>query len=310
MAKPITIEILINDKGIKTSKPLPAGVKISFISQSLSHAIDFVISDNTTILTPLIFTFCANPSKVIYDFNIHVGRNSQAIIIENTCADINNSALNTNSTLHLADNAKVEHYITQTPNTNFNRISRLNICQGTNSCAFCFNLDTTSIKARYDLNVKLQGIGANCELNGVYLLANKQNIHHFIRVEHLASHTTSNEYYKGIINDEAHGAFHARVYVKKDIEQIIAHQNNHNLLLSSKATIDTKPELEIYADDVQCTHGATVGQLDQNALFYLRSRGITEDMAKSILQHAFIKKCFDRIKNKTMRKLITEMGNV
>jgi len=115
-------------------------------------------------------------------------------------------------------------------------------------------------------------------------------------VEHASPHCSSRQFYNGILDDNAHGVFHGRIVVHKDAQKTDAKQTNRNLLLSDDAQIDTKPQLEIYADDVKCTHGATIGQIDENALFYLRSRGLTEAEARQLLLLAFASECVDRLR--------------
>jgi Fe-S cluster assembly protein SufD len=114
-------------------------------------------------------------------------------------------------------------------------------------------------------------------------------------VEHASPHCASRQFYNGILDDRSHGVFHGRIIVHKDAQKTDAKQTNRNLLLCDDAQIDTKPQLEIYADDVKCTHGATIGQIEESALFYLRSRGISEADARRILLQAFAGECIDRI---------------
>jgi Fe-S cluster assembly protein SufD len=116
-----------------------------------------------------------------------------------------------------------------------------------------------------------------------------------MQVEHASPHCASRQFYNGILDDHAHGVFHGRIIVHKDAQKTDAKQTNRNLLLSDDSRIDTKPQLEIYADDVKCTHGATIGQIEENALFYLRSRGIDEISARKLLLLAFANECLDRM---------------
>ena len=120
-------------------------------------------------------------------------------------------------------------------------------------------------------------------------------------VEHASPHCASRQFYNGILGDRAHGVFHGRIIVHKDAQKTDAKQTNRNLLLSDTAQIDTKPQLEIYADDVKCTHGATIGQIEESALFYLRSRGIDEASARTLLLVAFASECLDRMKDGPVR---------
>ena len=129
--------------------------------------------------------------------------------------------------------------------------------------------------------------GAEINLNGLYLSSDRQHVDNHTLVEHKQPHTTSNEHYRGIMNGRSRAVFNGKVIVHEQAQKTEAHQSNANLLLSADAEVDTKPELEIYADDVKCSHGATVGRLDENMLFYLRSRAVDEDTARSLLTYAF-----------------------
>ncbi len=141
--------------------------------------------------------------------------------------------------------------------------------------------------ARIDVNADLIGSGANVVLNGLFMVNDRQHIDHHTRVRHRVPHTNSSENYKGIADGDGRGVFNGKIIVEKDAQKVKALQSSRNLLLADTAEIDTKPELEIYADDVSCAHGATVGQLDEDAFFYLRSRGIDEQTARSMLTFAF-----------------------
>ena len=140
---------------------------------------------------------------------------------------------------------------------------------------------------RNDIDVRLNGAGAETVLNGLYITAGSQHVDNHTRVDHLVPHTRSVETYRGVLAGRSRAVVNGKVVVHKDAQKTDAQQSNANLLLSSEAEIDTKPELQIHADDVKCSHGATVGQLDQNMLYYLRTRAIPEDLARSLLTFAF-----------------------
>jgi Fe-S cluster assembly protein SufD len=142
----------------------------------------------------------------------------------------------------------------------------------------------------------LDGEGAECHLDGLYLISGNQHVDNHTRLEHAKPHCDSREIYKGILGEKASGVFHGRIVVLPGAQKTDSKQTNNNLLLSDEAQISTKPQLEIYADDVKCTHGATIGQLDPDALFYLRSRGIDETAARSLLIYAFASQVVNRIK--------------
>jgi Fe-S cluster assembly protein SufD len=150
----------------------------------------------------------------------------------------------------------------------------------------------------------LAGEGAECLINGLFMVNSGQTMDNYMLVEHAAPHCASRQFYNGVLNGQGHGVFHGRIIVHKDAQKTDAKQTNRNLLLSDDAQIDTKPQLEIYADDVKCTHGATIGQVEENALFYLRSRGLDEASAKHLLLLAFANECLDRMNSAQMRKYV------
>lgn len=152
-----------------------------------------------------------------------------------------------------------------------------------------------------NLHIKLTGEGASAKCYGVFSAADKQQIRQHLRIEHLASHTESEQLYHGVANDNGLGEFDARIYAAAGCKQIKALQSSHNLLLSKQANIIAKPELEIYTDDIVCSHGATVGQLDDAALFYLCSRGIPEPQAKALLLQGFLTTVLDYLPNKDIK---------
>jgi Fe-S cluster assembly protein SufD len=141
----------------------------------------------------------------------------------------------------------------------------------------------------------LDAEGAECVLNGLYLAVGCQHMDNHTFIDHARPNGTSREFYKGVLAGASHGVFNGKIRVRKDAQKTDARQTNKNLLLSEAALVDTKPQLEIHADDVKCTHGATIGQLDEEALFYLRSRGIGEEQARSLLVHAFASDIVERI---------------
>lgn len=169
-----------------------------------------------------------------------------------------------------------------------------------------FNLDLSGQLIRNDLRVLLQADKATCDLQGLYLARDKQHVDNHTIIEHLHPYTYSNEYYKGIVADKAHAVFNGRVLVAKDAQKVDSAQKNANLLLSADCEIDTKPELEIYADDVKCAHGATVGQLDEKAVFYLQSRGVDKIMAEKLLTHGFAYEVVEAINNRNIRDFFTQ----
>jgi len=154
---------------------------------------------------------------------------------------------------------------------------------------------------RNDLNATLAGEGADCTLNGLFLGRADQRIDNHTHVDHAVPHCTSHELYKGVLGGKSRGVFRGRVLVRPDAQKTSAEQNNANLIVSAGAEIDTKPQLEIYADDVRCSHGSTVGQLDPDAVFYLRARGIGEAEARDLLTRAFAEELVLALPNEETR---------
>src|SRR5262249_27657709 len=140
----------------------------------------------------------------------------------------------------------------------------------------------------------------------LFLGSGSQHLDNYMKVEHQAPHSASRQYYNGILDEQARGVFHGRIIVHQGAQKTDAKQTNRNLLLSDEAQIDTKPQLEIYADDVKCTHGATIGQIDEDALFYLRSRGVPEREARGLLLFAFANESLDRMKTATVREWLRQ----
>jgi len=155
---------------------------------------------------------------------------------------------------------------------------------------------------RNDLHVDVVGINAETTLNGIYVPKEKQHVDNHISVVHQREKCLSNQLYKGVISHQATAVFNGRVVVKPNAQQINAYQSNANVLLSDMASVNSKPELEIFADDVKCSHGTTVGELDKDAIYYLRSRGISEQKAKELLVNAFISEIIDKIKNPYLKE--------
>ncbi|MGQ0534506.1 MAG: Fe-S cluster assembly protein SufD [Methanobacteriota archaeon] len=157
---------------------------------------------------------------------------------------------------------------------------------------------------RNEIHASLDGEGADLYLGGLFVPRGTQHVDHHTRIDHAAPHTSSREVYKGILADSARGVFHGRILVRPGAQKTDAKQTNKNVLLSKAALVDSTPQLEIYADDVKCTHGSTTGQMDEDAIFYLRSRGIDDETARGILSYAFGRDVLDRIRDEAVRTVL------
>ena len=204
---------------------------------------------------------------------------------------------NTATELVAGDDAVVSHYMIEREDTRAFNVSTLRIQQGRNANIASHSVLIGGALVRNNVHPVLAGEGGECLINGLFIGGGRQHLDNYMLVEHAKAHCGSRQFYNGILDGSAHGVFHGRIVVHKDAQKTDAKQTNRNLLLSDQAQIDTKPQLEIYADDVKCTHGATIGQLEENALFYLRSRGIDEVSARRLLLLAFASECLDRMKD-------------
>ena len=227
---------------------------------------------------------------------IVVADEAQATIVEDYVSIGETSAFsNTATELVAGESAVVSHYMVEREHRQAFNISTLRIQQGRNANVSSHSVLLGGGVVRNNVHPVLAGEGGECLINGLFMGNDRQHLDNYMLVEHAAPHCASRQFYNGILDDLAHGVFHGRIIVHKDAQKTDAKQTNRNLLLSDDARIDTKPQLEIYADDVKCTHGATIGQIEENALFYLRSRGIDEISARKLLLLAFSNECLDRM---------------
>lgn len=202
----------------------------------------------------------------------------------------------------LAEKAELFHYKLQQESQQAFHIATLAAKQAAGSQWHTQNITLGAKLSRNDVHSRLEGELSHTTMDGLYLLNNEQHADTHTRIDHLVPNTTSNEMYKGVLDDDSHGVFNGKVIVHKDAQKTDSNQYNHNLLLSRDCEIDTKPEMEIYADDVKCGHGSTVGQLDMNQLFFLRARGLDEVTARSLLTHAFAVEVLERIPSEALRQ--------
>jgi Fe-S cluster assembly protein SufD len=216
----------------------------------------------------------------------------------------------------IADGATLTHLKLQRESAHAFHVGTLDVRQARDSHLFSFSFAIGAALSRTNIYTALRGEGCGATLNGLYLGDHDQHIDHQTRIEHFAPNCYSRELYKGILDDAAHGVFNGKVYVHSEAQKTDGKQTNNTLLLSEKARIDTKPQLEIFADDVKCTHGATVGRLDDTSLFYMKSRGINARTARELLTYAFaadvletieLAEVRERLESATLRRY-TESG--
>ncbi|HXW56157.1 MAG TPA: Fe-S cluster assembly protein SufD [Candidatus Cybelea sp.] len=235
---------------------------------------------------------------------------SQAAIIEDYISlDEDVAFCNTATEFVVGDNATVSHYMLERENRQAFNVSTLRIQQGRNANVASHSLLVGGALVRNNVHPVLAGEGGECLINGLFLGTDRQHLDNYMLVEHAKPHCGSRQFYNGILDGHAHGVFHGRIIVHKDAQKTDAKQTNRNLLLSDDAQIDTKPQLEIYADDVKCTHGATIGQIEEDALFYLRSRGLDEAAARKLLLLAFASECLERMREEPVRRYVEGLIN-
>ena len=206
----------------------------------------------------------------------------------------------------LGRNAKLHHYRLQGDTLESVHTNMVNITLGRDAVYSGFTLNNGAKMSRHQMHAILNGQNGECTFNGVNLLNGKQHGDTTILIEHAAPNCRSNQFYRTILDDEAHGVFQGKVHVHQIAQKTDGYQLSNALLLSPKAEMDTKPELEIYADDVKCSHGSTTGQLDDEPLFYLRSRGLSEAEARMLLVQAFVDEVVDKIGDEAFKSLIQE----
>jgi len=230
---------------------------------------------------------------------------SQATVVENhvgfpTMGCVDNEVCE----ICVGPGAILKHYKLQSKGINSTHLNTAHVDVERDATYEAFLLSIGALLSRNEKTVRLKGEGSHCAINGAFLLRGKQHCDNTTTIEHLVPHTSSREVFKGALDDESRGVFQGRIVVRKEAQQTDGHQMCKTLLLSNKAEIDTKPELEIYADDVKCSHGATAGQLDETALFYMRSRGIPEVAARELLIEAFLGEALDEISDENVRDLL------
>jgi Fe-S cluster assembly protein SufD len=249
------------------------------------------IPPNTTIEEPIHLVFLSDTGATPVVSHprtlVLAGRGSRATIVE-TYAGIGDVYLtNAVTEVVLEEGAAVEHYKVQNETETAFHVALLSVRQGRGSRFSAHSLALGSSIARHEVRVTLEAPGAEVALNGLYMPWGQQHLDNSTTIEHAAPQCTSRELYKGVVDGQGRGVFDGRIVVREGAFKTDASQTNKNLLLSESAQADTRPRLEIFADDVKCAHGAAVGQLDDDAVFYLRSRGIPQEAARGLLTYAF-----------------------
>lgn len=287
----------------------------TFVALNTAFANDgafIYIPDNAVIEEPVHLLFISDAADISFFSSprnlVIAGKNSQFKLVENYHGlgeqpYFNNSV--TEVVVH--EKANVVHTRVQEETLNAYHITSVQAYQEKNSVYSLINVDLGGSLVRNNLNITLNAENCEAHIIGFYLGDGKQHIDNHTAIDHAKPNCFSNELYKGILSGKASGVFNGKIFVRKDAQKTNAYQNNKALLLSDEATINSKPQLEIFADDVKCSHGATVGQLDAEALFYLKTRGIPHDKANSMLQYAFADDVFNHIPIESVRERLDQI---
>ncbi len=255
------------------------------------------------VSTPQGEPFVSHPRTLII-----AGENSQGAIVE-SYVGLGDGVYFTNAVTEIVigENAVIDHYKLELEGEEAFHMATLQAALDRNSNFRSHSIALGGALVRNDLNVVLDGEGGECTLNGLYLVTGRQHVDNHTRIDHVKPHCLSREFYKGILDGQSRGVFNGKIYVHRFAQKTDAHQLNKNLLLSEDAVIDTKPQLEIYNNDVRCSHGSTIGQLDPDSLFYLRSRGMDLKAARILLTYAFASEIISRVKIEPIRVKLEDL---
>jgi Fe-S cluster assembly protein SufD len=269
-------------------------------------AVVYVPTD-VTVDRPIHLLFVSDAMAargVMYPRNLIVlDRNAKATVLE-TYGSIGDAHYFTNSVTEIAigDGATLSHLKLQRESQRAFHVGTIDVRQGRDSHYVSFSFGVGGSLSRSNVYTILGGEGGGATLNGLYMLDGDQHMDHQTRIEHAEPNCYSREVYKGVLDGVSHGVFNGKVYVHPVAQKTDGKQTNNTLLLSDKAQVDTKPQLEIFADDVKCTHGATVGRLDEGALFYMKSRGVNDELARRLLTYAFAADVIETIELDAVRE--------
>jgi Fe-S cluster assembly protein SufD len=286
---------------------LSEGVKISSTPDGIIIHVAENISVNKSVqIVSAIQT--DKPLKLTQHFKIVLEKNASLTLLhcDDSLQKEQTNILN-NVEITLAENAHLNYYKMENKSAESVLINQIQVHQKTFSRFYSNVITFNAGKVNNSLHVHLNEPFADVQLNGLYLVDKKQAICNEVKVWHHAPDCTSRQLYKGIVDDEAHAVFNGHIVVQQDAQRTAAFQVNKNIALTDEAHVHTQPFLEIYADDVKCSHGATVGQLDENALFYLRSRGICQKNARMLLMFAFANEVAQTVKIQALSERLSQM---
>lgn len=327
---------------LSSLRPMPTGVRVCSLKEALTahraplekhlaryadYRRDAFSALNTAFMDD--GAFVSIPDGVVLDEPIHIlyvatdtaepimthprnlivaGEDSQAIVAEHYVSLTGDVYFSNAVTEVVAGkNSVLSHYLIEEESKRAFILSTLRVQQHRNSSVTSHSALLGGALVRNNVHPVMVGEGCNCLINGLFMPTDRQHMDNFMYVEHASPHCDSRQFYHGILDRQSRGVFSGRIIVHKDAQKTDAKQTNRNLLLSEEAQIDSKPQLEIYADDVKCTHGATIGQINKEAIFYLRSRGISEASARALLLLGFAGESLEQMKVGPIRKYLEKL---
>jgi Fe-S cluster assembly protein SufD len=264
------------------------------------------IPAETSVEEPLEFSFAADDMNVIFPHVVIVAEaGSKATIIE-TCSSTGKGFTNAAVQVIVEDNASLTHFRVQKDSAEAFNVTTTEVTLGRGSLYNATSINLGAALSRHDIDLKFTAEGGQALVDGLYMLNGTQHADTHSVIDHLVPHCTSSQNYKGVLNDKSRAVFNGIVFVRENAHGTDAQQSNKNLLLSNEARVDTKPQLEIFNDDVKCSHGATVGQLEEEELFYLLTRGLPENLARNLLTYGFAEEIINKIGIETIKTELDE----
>jgi Fe-S cluster assembly protein SufD len=269
----------------------------------LEEGVFLHIPRDTKIDAPIHLLFLSTAGKISFPRVLVLSeQGSDAVLIEDLVSVAGGiSFSNAVTEIFLEDNARLTHYRVQKENAESFHIGTTQAMLGRDSFYDATNINLGGMLSRHDAGVKFTAEGGECFVDGLYMLNRSQHCDTHSIIDHTMPHCVSHQNYKGVLSDKSHAVFNGKVFVREDARGTDAQQSNKNLLLSNDARVDTKPQLEIFNDDVKCAHGATVGQLEDEEIFYLLSRGLHPDLARNLLTYGFAEEIINKIKIESIK---------
>jgi len=305
------LKVLMDGKIADTSNNMFSGNDVTITSIENENCLQIHVAENISVNKPIQIVSAIQTDhhiKIIQNFKITLEKNASLTLLH--CDDSlqqEQTEIINNIEITLAKDACLNYYKMENKDAGSVLTNHIDVHQKAGSQFYSNVITFNAGKVNNFLQVNMNEPFANTQLNGLYLVDKKQKIYNKVKVFHNAPDCTSRQLYKGIADDEAEAIFNGHIVVQKDAQRTTAFQINKNIALTDKAHIQTQPFLEIYADDVKCSHGATVGQLDEEALFYLRSRGICQKNARMLLMFAFANEVAQTVKINALRERLSQM---